>query len=447
MNILLIAIDTLRADHLGCYGYFRDTSPVLDRLAREGVLFENFYAAGVPTGPGFTSIITGLYPINHGYYITPWNVPNTPQLDDDIPVLAEILWDHGYTTAAFDNLVNFRSHPKHFVRGYEFYVNVTKSSRWVHHHVTCREVNSRLLPWIRRHSYEKFFLFVHYWDPHMPYNQSVAYRKLFRHRKGSLSDLRVEKAEAGYDYVQGWGRVGMIFEGDEEKSIDLYDGEISYVDSCVGEVLSTLKEENVLDDTAVIVTSDHGEQLGQHGVYGHAGLHESVIKVPLIMWYPRKMRGGQRVESYYQHVGILPTILDLAGVEYGGRLDGASYLRLREGWEPRFVVVETWGERAIVEGDWKLIVHYKNELMNPGEAVKPIIRNVAIRGDVGLELYNIGRDPMETENLADSEVDIARELWRKLERWVRNHIGDSPDPIFGVASYTPPQPGRYQRLS
>ena len=164
MNIILIVIDTLRADHLSCYGYFRETSPTLDRLAREGVLFEDMYASGVPTGPGFTSIMTGLYPVSHKYYITPYDVPNAYQLDDDIPVLAEILWDHGYVTAAVDNLINFRSHMKHFVRGFEYYMNPTKTSRWVHHHVTADQVNRMAVPWIRRHSYERFFLFVHYWD-------------------------------------------------------------------------------------------------------------------------------------------------------------------------------------------------------------------------------------------------------------------------------------------
>ena len=108
-NIVLIVMDAVRVDHLSCYGYFRETSPTLDRIAKEGVLFENYYASGIATGPGFTSIITGRYPTTHKYYLTPYNVTNVLSFDDNIPVLAEIMWANGYTTVAIDNLINFKS--------------------------------------------------------------------------------------------------------------------------------------------------------------------------------------------------------------------------------------------------------------------------------------------------------------------------------------------------
>ena len=131
MNVIWFVLDTLRSDHLGCYGYFRDTSPNIDRLAEEGVLFEDSYASAIATGPGFTSLFTGLAAIHHGFYLTPWNVPNAPLLDDRIVTLPELIQARGdYTTAAFDNLINFRAHMKHFVRGFEFYVNITRSPAW-----------------------------------------------------------------------------------------------------------------------------------------------------------------------------------------------------------------------------------------------------------------------------------------------------------------------------
>ena len=327
MNIVLIVIDTLRADHLSCYGYFRETSPTLDRIAKEGILFENFYASGVPTGPGFTSIVTGLYPTRHKYYITPYDIPNAYQLDDDIPVLAEILWDHGYVTAAVDNLINFRSHMKHFVRGYEYYMNPTKTSRWIHHHVIADQVNKKVREWLRNHSYEKFFLFIHYWDPHTPYNQPDAYKLIFKGKK----DWRVCKSKAGYEYVPGWGKIDEIVEGDENKSIDLYDGEILYVDNSIAEIVELLKDEGILNDTLLIITSDHGEQLGQHGIWGHAGLHESVIKVPLIVRYPKKLPCGIRVRDYAQHVDIVPSILELAGIKMNYNFDGVSISDILKG--------------------------------------------------------------------------------------------------------------------
>ena len=443
MNVLLFVIDTLRADHLSCYGYFRNTSPTIDRIAREGVLFEYSYAAGIATGPGFTSIITGLYPIRSKYYITPWNIPNTYQVNDDIPTLAEIMWDNGYVTAAFDNLINFRSHPKHFVRGYEYYVNATKTSKWIHHHLVGGELNRRLIPWIRQHCYEKFFLFVHYWDPHMPYNQPSGYRKVF-----SGGELKVEKAPIGYEYVPGWGRLDQIFKGDEKKSIDLYDGEILYVDSCVAEVVETLDERGVLDDTLIIITSDHGEQLGQHGLYGHAGLHESVVKIPLIMRLPDRLPQGLRVKGYAQQVDIVPTILDLAQIETNYRFDGVSLLELIKGRRIRdYAVAETWGERAIIDGDWKLIVHYEKEFKEPGVELKMLldeVKPIPYKG-VRIELYNIRDDPMEVINLVERK-DKVDELLEKLERWIRDHLEEGEaDPMEILDRYLSPQPVEWQK--
>ncbi len=448
MNIVLVVIDTLRADHLSCYGYFRETSPTIDRLAKEGVLFENSYAAGIATGPGFTSIITGLYPIRSKYYITPWNVPNTYQLDDNIPVLAEILWDHRYTTAAFDNLINFRSHPKHFVRGYEYYVNVTRTSKWLHHHIIGRELNARLIPWIKQHAYEKFFLFIHYWDPHMPYNMPVGFDRVFRHKKGDLSDLKVVKTEAGYDYVPGWGKADEIFEGDEEKSIDLYDCEIFYVDHCLAQVINTLEDLRILDDTLIIITSDHGEQLGQHGLYGHAGLHEAVIKIPLIIRYPPKVPKGVRVKEYAQQVDIVPTILDLAGIKVDYQFNGESLMKLINGGKIReYAVSETWGERAIIDCDWKLIVHYPKELERPGPELKSIIELAKKKGELGFELYNIRKDPAEVINLADTEQTILDNLLNKLNEWIKAHLKPGEkDPMEELDKYYMPQPLEYQKL-
>ena len=456
MNVVLIVIDTLRSDHLSCYGYFRETSPTLDRLAKEGVLFEDSYASGIATGPGFTSIVTGLYPVSHKYYITPYNVPNAYQLDDDIPVIAEIMWDNGYVTAAVDNLINFRSHMKHFVRGYEYYMNPTKTSRWVHHHVIASEVNKKVLPWIRQHSYERFFLFIHYWDPHTPYNQPEGYRKVFKHKRGDYSDLKVMRASAGYDYVPGWGRVDEIVEGDENKSIDLYDGEILYVDNAVAEVVETLKDEGILDETLIIVTSDHGEQLGQHGIWGHAGLHESVIRVPLIIRYPKKLPKGVRVKGYVQQADIVPTILSLAGIKTDYKFDGVNLLDVIARRMSRdFAICETWGERCIVKGEWKLIIHYEPELKVIHEVfpephwphprpIKTIMERVKIEGNVGYELYNIKDDPMETINLVDERRDVLEELKSIIEEWVRERVKE--DPMFHLERYTQPQPVEWTRI-
>lgn len=135
LNVLWFCLDTLRADHLSCYDDFRKTSPTLDQLAAEGVLFPQSRANAVATGPAFTSMITGQYAINAEWYITPYDRPDALNFPDAKPVFPERIWDAGLTTAAFDNLFSFASHMKQFVRGFAWYVNCTGASRAIHHHL------------------------------------------------------------------------------------------------------------------------------------------------------------------------------------------------------------------------------------------------------------------------------------------------------------------------
>ncbi|RLE86750.1 MAG: hypothetical protein DRJ49_07415 [Thermoprotei archaeon] len=204
----------------------------------------------------------------------------------------------------------------------------------------------------------------------------------------------------------------------------------------------------MLDDTLIIITSDHGEQLGQHGLYGHAGLHESVVKIPLIMRLPDRLPQGLRVKGYAQQVDIVPTILDLAQIETNYRFDGVSLLELIKGRRIRdYAVVETWGERAIIDGDWKLIVHYEKEFKEPGVELKMLldeVKPIPYKG-VRIELYNIRDDPMEVINLVERK-DKVDELLEKLERWIRDHLEEGEaDPMEILDRYLSPQPVEWQK--
>ena len=426
MNVIWFVLDTLRADHLSCYGYFRRTSPNIDRLAQEGVLFEDSYASAIATGPGFTSLFTGLAAINHGFYRTPWNEPNAPLLDDNIVTLPEIIQFRGdYTTAAFDNLINFRAHMKHFVRGFEFYINITRSPAWLHHHIIADEVNARLLPWLEQHADETFFLFVHYWDPHTPYNMPDAFRGKFDRRRG---DLEVKRAPDGYEYVPGWGPVDRLPDRGEELNVDLYDDEVFYVDHCLGQVVDKVESLGLLDETAIIVTADHGEDLDAHGLWGHGTVHNTTIYVPLVIRDPRHFPSGRRIKGFVQHADDVPTILEyfpyqerpvfdrVAHPEYMPKIptsfDGESLRELANGGRtaPAEIVVESGAHRAYISPPWKLI-WYKS-----GQPV---------------ELFNLELDPLELHDRAGEEKEITRELVEKLRRWVtRNLGGERTDPIF-----------------
>lgn len=426
MNVIWFVIDTLRADHLSCYGYFRKTSPNIDRLAQEGVMFENSYASAIATGPGFTSLFTGLAAINHGFYLTPWNVPNQPLLDDRIVTLPELIQTRGnYTTAAFDNLINFRSHMKHFVRGFEYYVNITRSPAWVHHHITAGEVNYRLLPWLEQHADEDFFTFVHYWDPHTPYNMPDAFHGKFDKNSG---DLITKIAPDGYEYVPGWGRSDELPVGNDKLSIDLYDDEIFYTDYCIGLVRQKLEALDLLDKTVIILTSDHGEDLDLHGMWGHGTVHNTTIQVPLIIRDPQNLAQGQRVTDFVQHVDNLPTIL-----EYFPKQDRPEFMRtthtnaipdIPEHFDGQNllgpmksqrisreeIVVESGAHRAYISPPWKLIWHKDGRKS---------------------ELFHIHNDPLELHDRADEEKAILEELSEKLRCWVNQNLSeDRTDPIF-----------------
>jgi len=433
MNILLIVCDTLRADHLGCYGYFRDTSPNIDRIAKKGVVFEDFYNAGSPTGPGFTCFYTGLYPINHKFYR--FGEPNIRQVDDTVFTMAEILKACGYTTVAIDNLINFSAHSKHWVRGYDFYINPSRRA-FQTGDLRAEDVNRRLIPWIRNYSGERFFLFVHYWDPHGPYNQPEEYRRLFHHRKGDLSDLEVQEAPAGYKYVPGWGKIDEIVEGawqgsaydskyaygpGQDLSVDLYDGEIAYMDHAIGEILEVLDDQKLLDETLIVITSDHGEQLGQHGIWGHAALHNAETCIPLIMCLPGGLPRGVRIGGLCQQIDLLPTMLDLLGKKTDIlEINGRTVMPLIKGDQirSRIFMENSSGQRSVQTFEWQLL---DSELLDQNWIKLPR----------DLELYNVKEDPMEVINIAKTEKEKAQELREILRDWIRVNLkGEETDPII-----------------
>jgi len=414
VKLMLIVIDTLRADHLGCYGYFRNTSPNIDKLAKEGVFFKDAHATAIPTGPGFTSIFTGLSPIHHGFYLTPWNLPNLIDFDDSIPTLPEIIQRElpDFATAAFDNLINFSSHMDQFVRGFEYYVNPTGTPEPLHHHIKGEKINQRLIPWLKEHKEENFFCFVHYWEPHTPYNQPPEFKNIFHHEPGT-GDLRISEAPSGYSYVPGWGKIDELWEPPPKGkvSIDLYDGEIKYVDYLVGEIVKTLKSMDILSEMVIIITSDHGEQLGQHGEYGHSKVIEACAFIPLIIWEPHKIPRGKVVEGYAQQGDILPTILDLLGVKKLPSVDGKSLLPFikKEKLEREEIFIEDHEYRALIQGKWKYI------------------RNYFTREE---ELYNLTDDPMEVLNLSGKESEYLKKMRKRLNDWVKDNLKGKPDPMW-----------------
>jgi len=269
MNVVLMVIDTLRADHLGCYGYAYDTTPHLDRLAAEGVLFENCFAPGIPTLPAHTTLYTGRHPIAHNIVSHGGEV----DLDEAIVVFPELLQQAGFaTTAAVDNLASLKPW---MARGYDTYLNPA-SRHPLELLVSCEEINGAAVRWLRQRPPRPFFLFLHYWEPHTPYLPPERYRNFYQGDPFDPANRTLVGMEAhplGQLWRQTWFPKlgGQVTDGDYIRS--LYDGEVRHADEGVGAFLRALERLGLAEDTLVIVTSDHGETFYERGIFfDHHGL-------------------------------------------------------------------------------------------------------------------------------------------------------------------------------
>lgn len=421
MNIVVIAIDTLRADHLSCYGYKRKTSPFLDSYAQNGVLFENFYAPGIPTQPSFTTFYTGQHPLIHRIVGHGGKV----ELDEKTPAFTEELQKAGYITAAVDNLWRM----KHwFIRGYEFYIDPSVHAKYMQM-VDCDTQNSRVIPWIKEHKKDKFFLFVHYWDPHTPYTPPDKYLHLFY--EGDPCDPSNHSLDDFYEncpYISWIERTFKLVTSSNKKVTDasfieaLYDGEIRYVDDGIKRVIEVIEEEGLAKDTLVIIFSDHGESLTEHGIYfDHHGLYENVIHVPLIM-VGGSVPSGKRVNQLVQHIDLAPTILEYAKVKVPESMEGKSLWPLIRGEKTEYY------DKLITEESTRMCKWSISK-----EGYKLILaREEDIYGFPPRELYNLRKDPEERFNLAEEKKDISDQLEQELEDWIAQALkqrGRKIDPL------------------
>jgi len=416
LKIILLVIDTLRADHLGCYGYHRDTSPCIDKIASEGVLFEYAYPTDVPTQPSFTSMFTGMRGIETGII----SHSRSENLPEEIPCFPEILSRNGIVTAAASTLYMMR---RWFARGFKYYMNPVAGIRRQLQQVDAEEINSMAFSWIKEHYKEDFFLFIHYWDPHSLYFPPEKYRRLFYNKDECDPENRsldVLKSQPIWPFTKG--HLDAIKKGvtDIEYVIAQYDGEIRYSDDNVRNLVGLLENLGIYDETALIITSDHGESLGEHDFYfDHCEVYETTIRVPLIMRYPPMTPRGKRFEGLVQStLSLMPTILDLFEIERPSRMEGKNLIDMANGdeepWREIYVNQGLWtAKRAIRTQKWKLIKTLEKAFWETPE----------------IELFDMERDPNETENLASEKTRIVDKLELRMERWKRKNLGRRIDPL------------------
>ena len=362
-NLLLITIDTLRADRVGVYGHKPAETPHLDRLARDGVLVERAMTPVPLTLPAHASIMTGTYPLEHG-------VRNNGNyfLPEGIPTLAGILKERGYVTAAF--VAAFVLDARFgLARGFDHYsdrVNEALPGSWYAER-NADEVLEDFKPWFARHGTDKFFAWIHFWDPHMEYDPPEPYRSRFA---------------------------------------DPYDGEVAYVDAAVGKILDLLKTAGIEDRTLVVVTSDHGEAFGEHGELGHSIFcYEENIRIPLILNLPGHLPPGKRTEGPASLVDVKPTVLELLGIEIPGHIQGISLIPEIGGRKP--------GPR-----DFYLESYYPMEDMGAAPVVGIVSGRYKFLDLPRPELYDLQADPAEMNNRVEKEPSRSRDMKAGLDRLI-----------------------------
>ena len=298
-NIVLIVIDTLRADHLGCYGYFRDTSPNIDAFAEQAIFFEQAITPIAVTLPSHTSLFTGLYPLEHGIQANIGDDGPPFRSKPRLRSIVEIAQSNDYATAAFVSAAPLKRVCGLDI-GFDTYVQPKTAQE------DAGPTTDAALAWLDRRGHERFFLFVHYFDPHVPYAPTPPYHSMFT----TDSQLRAFIAEREIpDVVRPGlcrGRVPTV----THVATNLYDGEIRYCDEHVGRLLDSLRQRGLWENSVIIVTSDHGEGLNQHDWPQHGRTWNEQVHVPLMIRFP-KARGDlpKRFTPLVSLIDVFPTVL------------------------------------------------------------------------------------------------------------------------------------------
>jgi arylsulfatase A-like enzyme len=410
LNVLLITIDTLRADHLSAYGYSRQTSPNIDRLAREGVLFERAISQWPKTSPSFASMMSSTYGHTNGLIRT-----TAQRMPDRFLMLAELLKAGGYSTRAAVANVNL-GRLFNFDQGFDTYLEP-----W-------RETDERRrsdlvthdgLDLLRQAAEEKrpFFVWLHYFDPHARYQPAKPYDGMFVNdahfdaawRMPFQSERR--KDIGGIPTTASLGREDRI-----AYYVAQYDAEIREVDQQVGVILRDLEKRGLAGNTLVILTSDHGESLGDHNYFFEHGRfpYDDCVHVPLVVRAPGTSKAGHVVRSPVELIDLVPSVLDLAGLPADREAQGKSFRRLLEGapdggslWQYAFSE-SGYGEeyqRSVTTERYKLVYV-------PDTDDQQVMKGRA------LELYDLHDDPGETKNLIDERPEVAVPLREQLSHWM-----------------------------
>lgn len=407
-NVILISVDTLRADHLGCYGYQRETSPNIDSLVSDSARFENTYASSPWTLPSHVSLLTSLHGVHHQVYY------DNEKMDPSLLTLADLLKTNGFFCSAFTG-GGFVSSAYGFSKGFDAY---QEGEGGIYHQNSAELLFKSVSEWLDREKGKNFFLFLHTYQPHNPYACPEPYKYMFLKEDAKWRQL---------DLIGYLGGNAGIFkslpEAERQNVIGLYDGEIRYTDErLIGPLIRKLKDLKLYDRTMIVFTSDHGEEFFDHKSWGHGhSLYDESLKVPLIIKFPNSKYRGTSVSSIVSLVDVMPTILDDLGVDCAGlNFDGKSLIPLIKGKEKR--------DRTFLAdiGSKVLNSHIPQKISANKGRDKVILNKKFSEEDLAfflfsppstnpIELYDLNEDPHEKNDLSGQKNQTASEIIRRIE--------------------------------
>jgi arylsulfatase A-like enzyme len=372
-DVLLITLDTTRKDHLGCYGWSSARTPNIDRLAHDGLLFENAFSAAPITLPSHTTIFTSTYPMVHGVRDN-----GAFQVPADLPTLATVLHDAGYRAGAFVSSVVLDSEFG-LDRGFDLYQDEMMETGRAERERPAEQTASAAITWLRTlNAQDRFFAWVHFFDAHRPWDPPAPFREQF-------AELR-------------------------------YDGEIAYVDQEIGRLLAALAELK-RDRLLVVLTADHGEGLGDHNEQSHGiALYDATLQVPLIV-RPPHAQGGTRIPGYARTLDIAPTILFGLGVRRPDTMQGENL------WPRLLGTTHEEPAPAYLETHAPLYVHGWPPIRGL------VVGRYKLIEDVQPQLFDLSADPGELQDLAAARPDVVRSLEARLNDLVANATAHVAPPM------------------